>query len=79
MSGLHFCMFTTFYPPHSFGGDAIGMQRFARALVKRGHAVTVILDVDAYNVLSPGPEPDVIDEKYLRRFSGTGQHRNYFQ
>ena len=59
MSGLHFCMFTTFYPPFSFGGDAIGIQRLSRALVKHGHSVTVIVDVDAYNVLSPNPEPDI--------------------
>jgi glycosyltransferase involved in cell wall biosynthesis len=57
MSGLRFCMLTTFYPPYSFGGDAIGIQRFSRALVKRGHHVTVLLDVDAYNVLSHRPEP----------------------
>ncbi len=59
MSGLRFCMLTTFYPPYSFGGDAIGIQRFARALVRRGHSVTVILDADAYNVLSHGPEPEL--------------------
>lgn len=57
MSTLRFCMLTTFYPPYSFGGDAIGVQRFARALVRRGHHVTVILDVDAYRVLSHRPEP----------------------
>lgn len=61
MSGLRFCMFTTFYPPYSFGGDAIGIQRLSRALVKRGHSVSVILDVDAYNVLSPNPEPELVD------------------
>lgn len=59
MSGLRFCMLTTFYPPYSFGGDAIGIQRFARALVRRGHHVTVILDADAYNVLSHGPKPEL--------------------
>ncbi|MDH5515617.1 MAG: glycosyltransferase family 4 protein [Gammaproteobacteria bacterium] len=57
MSGLRFCMLTTFYPPFSFGGDAIGIQRFSRALVRRGHSVTVIVDTDAYNVLSPTPDP----------------------
>jgi glycosyltransferase involved in cell wall biosynthesis len=50
-------MLTTFYPPYSFGGDAIGIQRFSRGLVRQGHSVTVIVDVDAYNVLSHGPEP----------------------
>jgi glycosyltransferase involved in cell wall biosynthesis len=55
--GLRFCMLTTFYPPFSFGGDAIGIQRYARALVRRGHEVTVVHDVDAFNALSQGPEP----------------------
>ena len=59
MSGLRFCMLTTFYPPFSFGGDAIGIQRFSRALVSRGHSVTVIVDTDAYNVLSPNPDPEL--------------------
>ena len=55
--GLRFCMLTTFYPPHSFGGDAIGIQRLSRALVRRGHHVTVVYDVDAYNVLHRGAAP----------------------
>jgi glycosyltransferase involved in cell wall biosynthesis len=54
---LRFCMFTTFYPPYSFGGDAIGIQRLSRALVRRGHHVTVVHDVDAYNSLHKGAEP----------------------
>ena len=29
---MHFCHVTTFYPPHSFGGDAIGLQRLCHAL-----------------------------------------------
>lgn len=55
MSGLRFCMVTTFYPPHNFGGDGIGVQRLARALVRRGHQVTVVHDVDAFDALNPGP------------------------
>jgi glycosyltransferase involved in cell wall biosynthesis len=54
---MRFCFPTTFYPPYSFGGDAVGVQRFARALVKRGHHVTVVHDVDAYMGLFDGPEP----------------------
>jgi hypothetical protein len=57
---LRFCMFTTFYPPYSFGGDAIGIQRLSRALVRRGHHVSVVHDVDAYNALHQGPEPQPI-------------------
>jgi glycosyltransferase involved in cell wall biosynthesis len=50
-------MLTTFYPPYHFGGDAIGIQRLCRGLVRRGHEVTVIHDVDAYNLLHRGAEP----------------------
>jgi len=57
---LRFCMFTTFYPPYSFGGDAIGIQRLSHALVRHGHHVTVVHDVDAYNALHGGPEPQSI-------------------
>lgn len=57
---LRFCMVTTFYPPFSFGGDAIGVQRLSRALVRRGHHVTVLHDVDAYNALHRGSEPEAI-------------------
>jgi glycosyltransferase involved in cell wall biosynthesis len=59
MSGLRICMLTTFYPPYSFGGDAIGIQRFSQALVRSGHSVTIIVDTDAYNVLSRAPEPEL--------------------
>jgi glycosyltransferase involved in cell wall biosynthesis len=59
MSGLRFCMITTFYPPYNFGGDGIGVQRLSRALARRGHQVTVIHDVDAYNALQPGRAPQV--------------------
>lgn len=54
---LRIAFVTTFYPPYNFGGDGIAIQRLARALVGRGHRVTVIHDVDAYNLLSTGPEP----------------------
>jgi len=57
VSGLRFAFVTTFYPPHNFGGDGIGIQRLARGLVKAGHHVTVIHDVDAYNALHKGAEP----------------------
>lgn len=50
-------MVTTFYPPYNFGGDGIGIQRFSRALARRGHEVTVLQDVDAYNLLGPQPDP----------------------
>jgi len=52
-------MVTTFYPPYNFGGDGIGIQRFSQALARRGHEVTVLQDIDGYNVLRAGPEPAV--------------------
>jgi glycosyltransferase involved in cell wall biosynthesis len=55
---LRFGMLTTFYPPWSFGGDGIQVQRLSAALAKRGHEVTVIHSREAYRTLSrdpPGP------------------------
>lgn len=51
MRALNILMFTTFYPPYSFGGDAVGVQRMAQALVRRGHSVTVVHDQDAYQTM----------------------------
>jgi len=51
-------MVATFYPPHNFGGDGMGIQRLSQALVRRGHRVTVVQDTDAYRLLSGGNEPD---------------------
>jgi glycosyltransferase involved in cell wall biosynthesis len=76
MSGLRICMVTTFYPPYSFGGDAVAIQRLARSLVRRGHHVTVIHDVDAFLALHRGPEPVVTDPgdgvEVVRLRSGLG-------
>ncbi len=58
MSGLRICMLTTFYPPYSFGGDGIAVQRLSRALVRRGHQVTVVHDVDAFRALNHGAAPE---------------------
>lgn len=57
MTGLRFCFLTTFYPPHNFGGDGIGIQRLARGLARQGHRVTVVHDVDAYEALARKPAP----------------------
>ena len=58
MSGLGFCFLTTFYPPYSFGGDAIAVQHLALGLLDAGHRVTVIHDVDAFATLSRAPLPE---------------------
>src|SRR6185503_18088144 len=64
LSALRFCFPTTFYPPYSFGGDAVGVQRLARALVKRGHEVTVVHDIDAYEAVNHAgpPKPTAEDD-----------------
>ena len=73
---LRFCMLTTFYPPHNFGGDGMGVQRLSRALARRGHRVTVVHDTDAYNALRRGPEPEAGPEQdgveVVRLRSGLG-------
>jgi glycosyltransferase involved in cell wall biosynthesis len=52
------------------------VQRLSRALVRRGHHVTVVHDVDAYNTLHHGPEPVAQPEpeglKVIRLRSGVG-------
>jgi len=58
MEPLKFCMITTFYPPYSFGGDAVYVQRLAAMLARRGHEVDVIHCLDSYRALAtepPGP------------------------
>jgi glycosyltransferase involved in cell wall biosynthesis len=63
MTSLRFCMVSTFYPPYSYGGDGITLQRLARALVRAGHDVTVIHDADAYKSLGhPEPAPQTSDD-----------------
>ncbi len=55
-------MVTTFYPPYSFGGDAVFVQRLSRELASRGHSVDVVHCVDAYDALGGAPVSGAIDE-----------------
>ena len=48
---LKFCMVTTFFGAHSFGGDAAYVDRLTRALCKRGHEVHVFFCVDSFNAV----------------------------
>ena len=57
MKRLRIASLTTFYPPYSFGGDAVDVQRTARALARRGHDVTVIYDRDAFRSVAGGRTP----------------------
>lgn len=75
MRSLDILMFTTFYPPYSFGGDAIGTQRMAQALAARGHRVTMVHDEDSFfnlggKVSGAAAEDDGIRRVGLR--TGTG-------
>ncbi|MGB5838475.1 MAG: glycosyltransferase family 4 protein [Albidovulum sp.] len=74
MKSLRIVMFTTFYPPYSFGGDAIGVQRMARALAARGHDVSVVHDEDSYLILGGKPQhegaPDGVRRIGLRSKHG---------
>src|SRR5947209_16642021 len=54
---LNFLHLTTFYPPYSFGGDAIQLYRLAHALGDDGHHVDVIHCVDSYHLLHPAEPP----------------------
>ncbi|MFN2633155.1 MAG: glycosyltransferase family 4 protein [Thermoanaerobaculia bacterium] len=53
MKSLRICLVTTFYPPESFGGDAVFVERLAHALAREGHRVDVLHDSDAFETLSP--------------------------
>ncbi len=70
-------MLTTFYPPFSFGGDGIAVERLAGALVRAGHDVTVVHDEDAYRALNgreaPAPGPDRDGVEVVRLRSGLGR------
>ncbi|MCW5976878.1 MAG: glycosyltransferase family 4 protein [Bryobacteraceae bacterium] len=50
---LNFLHLTTFYPPYSFGGDAVYLYRLCHALGDAGHRVDVVHCVDSYHLLHP--------------------------
>lgn len=54
---MRFCMITSFFGAHSFGGDAVFADRLSRALLRRGHQVDVIYDLDAYELVRAGEAP----------------------
>jgi glycosyltransferase involved in cell wall biosynthesis len=54
---MKFCMLTTFFGPHSFGGDAAFVDRLSRALARRGHEVHVIYCRDAFDVVCGDQTP----------------------
>ena len=54
---MKFCMITTFYPPHSFGGDAVFVHGLSNLLARHGHEVDVIHCIDSYRALGGDPDP----------------------
>jgi len=54
---LNFLHLTTFYPPYSFGGDALQLYRLAHALGDEGHHVDVVHCVDSYHLMHPAKPP----------------------
>src|ERR1700730_16058411 len=64
---LNFLHLTTFYPPYSFGGDAMYIYRLAHALGDEGHHSDVVHCIDSYNLLHPAPPPiDFLDHPRVR-------------
>jgi glycosyltransferase involved in cell wall biosynthesis len=59
---LNFLHLTTFYPPYSFGGDAMYVYRLSHALGDAGHYVDVVHCTDAYHLLHPDPPPQAFAE-----------------
>ena len=66
MIKLKIVMLTTFYPPYSYGGDAIGVERLASAMAKQGHHVTVVHDINAYNTLSDAKSPEITPAENIK-------------
>ena len=54
---MTFCMFTTFFGEHSFGGDAAFVDRLSRALARHGHEVHVVYCRDAFELVRGGQSP----------------------
>ena len=54
---MKFCMVTTFFGAHSFGGDAAYVERLSQALCRRGHEVHVYYCVDAWRAVRGGHPP----------------------
>ncbi|MGI8593480.1 MAG: glycosyltransferase family 4 protein [Solirubrobacteraceae bacterium] len=67
---LRFCMASTFYPPWSFGGDAIQVRRLAHALADRGHEVTVVHSREGYRSMAGAPPKDAEASRHGVRVVG---------
>ena len=81
---LNFLHLTTFYPPYSFGGDAIYLYRLCHALGDLGHSVDVVHCVDSYHLLHPAKpgldfasHPRVSRHELRSRFRGVSPLLTY--
>jgi glycosyltransferase involved in cell wall biosynthesis len=54
---MKFAMLTTFFGPHSFGGDAAFVDRLSRALARHGHEVHVLYCRDAFELVKGDQTP----------------------
>jgi glycosyltransferase involved in cell wall biosynthesis len=45
---MKFCMITSFFGAHSFGGDSVYVERLCQALLRRGHEVHVVYSPGAF-------------------------------
>ena len=64
---LNFLHLTTFYPPYSFGGDAMYVYRLAHTLGDAGHQVDVVHCVDSYHLQHQAePETKFADHKRVK-------------
>jgi glycosyltransferase involved in cell wall biosynthesis len=65
---LNILHLTTFYPPYSFGGDAMYIYRLAHAQADQGHEVDVIHCIDSYHMQHPAaPEIHFDEHPHVRR------------
>lgn len=60
---MKFCMVTTFYPPFNFGGDGVYVEALSRELQRRGHEVTVVHCLDAFQLVSGSRAVAPCDER----------------
>lgn len=54
---MKFAMLTTFFGPHSFGGDAAFVDRLSRALARHGHEVHVLYCRDSFELVRGDQTP----------------------
>jgi len=54
---MRIALVTTFFGRHRFGGDAAYVERLSEALLRRGHAVTVLYSRSAFDAVRGGMQP----------------------